>query len=185
MSYISPETQNANLHRQTTVCPVDLPMKGPWNDEAMPYANANIRGRAGRHSKWRFGTGQGSRVGEEGHGWGELGSEGQMLRKAAREPWDLITPRSLWASRAKTQSGRAGLTSSTMAVCSAAFFFFLVFFSVVFFEGMWPGPYAYQPPELSIKPSVSDGVLQRNGTKRVCVCYVCVCVCVYTYRPEI
>lgn len=74
VSYISPETQNANLHRQTTVCSVALPTKGPWNDEAMPYANASIRGRADRRSKWQFGTGQGSTVGEEGHSWGELGS---------------------------------------------------------------------------------------------------------------
>ena len=126
--------------------------------------------RAGLGSKWWFGTGQGSRIGEEGHGWGELGSEGQTLRKAAREPWDLITPQSLWASRAKTQSGRAGLTSSTVAVCSAAFFFlFSCFFSAVFFEGMWPGPHAYQPPELSINPSVSDGVLQRNRANRMCI----------------
>ena len=28
-----------------------------------------------------------------------------------------------------------------------------------------------------------DVVLQRNGTKSVCVVYMCVCV--YTYRPEV
>ena len=34
MCYISPETQNANLHRETTVCSVDLPTEGPWSDGA-------------------------------------------------------------------------------------------------------------------------------------------------------
>ena len=56
------------------------------------------------------------------------------------------------------QRGSAGLTSSPVTA-----------YSVVFSEGMQPGPHAYQPPELSVKPSVLDGVLQRNRTNRMCI----------------
>ena len=85
-------------YRETAVCSVDLPTEGPWSDAAVPYANANIRRRADRHSRGQFGTGHRSRAGEEGHGWRELGS-GPDAAQAAEAPWDLITPRSLWASR--------------------------------------------------------------------------------------
>ena len=90
--------KKTQTYRETTVCSVDLPTEEPWSDAAVPYANANTRRRADRHSRGQFGTGHRSRAGEEGHGWRELGS-GPDAAQAAEAPWDLITPQSLWASR--------------------------------------------------------------------------------------
>ena len=89
-----------------------------------------------------------------GENWGQ----DQTLHKLPGHPGIWLHPRVYGPAGAKTQRGSAGLTSSPVTA-----------YSLVFSEGMQPGPHAYQPPELSVKPSVLDGVLQRNRTNRMCI----------------